>query len=577
MLVEIRVKDLGVIEDLELSLGAGMTALTGETGAGKTLVVEALELLVGGRADATLVRSGAEFAVVEGRFVAPGLDVDHVDRSLDGEVDNVVRSLDGKGENVDHTPDGEDEEIVVRREIPATGRSRAYINGRMATVSALEALGACLVDLHGQHAHQSLLHAPAQRRALDRFAGVDTSEADLARGRVSEIEARLVELGGDSRQLARESDLLAFQIAEIEAAQLTDGGEESRLEAEEALLAAADALRLATEKARSLLSEPDGPGGRAGAERSGATELLGIAAAELAPHPPLADLGERLRMALAEVTDVTADLRNRAEGFEADPERLATVQARRRRLSELRRKYGDQLSDVMEFEQACRRRLDDLEAGDERRIELQAEREQARAEQLAAEERLGDARRAAAPQLAAAVASHLADLALPRGRLEVTVASGRGDDVGWLFGANPGEPALPLEKVASGGELARVMLATRLVLSEAPPTLVFDEVDAGVGGEAALAVGRSLHELALAGHQVLVVTHLAQVAAFADAQVAVTKTERGGRTVAAARLVESDERLVELSRMLSGQPGSAAARQHAEELLGLAGGGARRS
>jgi DNA repair protein RecN (Recombination protein N) len=555
MLLEIRVKDLGVIEDLDLALGAGMTALTGETGAGKTLVVEALELLVGGRADAALVRSGAEFAVVEGRFVAPAAGFQNGEEALDGEG----------------------EEVVVRREIPATGRSRAYINGRMATVAALEALGAGLVDLHGQHAHQSLLHAPAQRHALDRFASVDTSEADLARARVGEIEARLIELGGDSRELARESDLLRFQIAEIEAAQLTDAAEEARLEADEALLAAADALRLSTETARTLLTEPDGPSGRAGAERPGATELLGTAASELAPHPPLADLAERLRVALSEVTDVAADLRNRADGFESDPERLAAVQARRRRLSELRRKYGDQLSDVMEFEQACRRRLADLEAGDELRLELQAERGRAIGEQLVAEERLGAARRAAAPRLAAAVAAHLVDLALPRGRLEVTVGNGRGDDVGWLFGANPGEPALPLEKVASGGELARVMLATRLVLSEAPPTLVFDEVDAGVGGEAALAVGRSLHELALAGHQVLVVTHLAQVAAFADAQVAVTKTERGGRTVAAARLVESDERLVELSRMLSGQPGSAAARQHAEELLGLAGGGGRRS
>jgi DNA repair protein RecN (Recombination protein N) len=552
MLVEIHVRDLGVIEDLDLLIGPGMTALTGETGAGKTLVVEALELLVGGRADAALVRGGAECAVVEGRFVAPATTDEKV-----GEI--------GGG-------NGGDREIVVRREIPANGRSRAYVDGHMATVAALESLGSVLVDLHGQHAHQSLLHAPAQRQALDHFGGIDLSEADAARARLAELDRRLAELGGDARQLARETDLLRFQIAEIEAAQLSDPDEERHLEAEELVLSAADALRLAAETARELLSEPEAMGSR-GPDRAGATELLGMAAAELAAHVPLQDLAGRVRGALDEITDVAADLRHRAEGFEADPERLAGVQARRRRLAELRRKYGEQLADVMAFEQSSRARLGDLESSDERRIELQQERADAAAELSATEQRVGDARRAAAPALGAAVAAHLLDLALPRGRLEVTVGPGRGDDVGWMFGANPGEAALPLEKVASGGELARVMLATRLVLSEAPPTLVFDEVDAGVGGEAALAVGRALHQLALAGHQVLVVTHLAQVAAFADAQVAVTKEERDGRTVAAARPVEADERLVELSRMLSGQPGSATARRHAEELLDYAGGG----
>jgi DNA repair protein RecN (Recombination protein N) len=548
MLVEVRVRDLGVIEALDLVLGPGMTALTGETGAGKTLVVEALELLVGGRADAALVRSGATQAVVEGRFVTPA--------EAEGEPG---------------------EETVVVREIPSDGRSRAYIDGRMATVTALAALGSRLVDLHGQHAHQSLLQAPAQRRALDHFASVDTTEADAARRRVVELDERLFELGGDARQLAREMDLLAFQIAEIEAARLTDADEESRLELEESVLSAADDLRLAAEVARGHLVEGERSAGRGGMDGQGATELLGLAAAGLGAHEQLRDLSERLRSAASEIADVTDDLRRRAETFEADPERLAAVQARRRLLSELRRKYGERLADVMAFEQAARSRLADLEAGEQGRAELAAERQRAVEELEAAEERLGAARRAAAPKLGAAIVSHLADLAIAGGRLEVRVGSGRGDDVEWLFGANPGERALPLEKVASGGELARIMLATRLVLSEAPPTLVFDEVDAGVGGEAALAVGRALHTLAEAGHQVLVVTHLAQVAAFADAQVAVTKEERDGRTVAAARVVEAEDRLVEVSRMLSGQRDSATARRHAEELLGLGGGAGRRA
>jgi DNA repair protein RecN (Recombination protein N) len=539
MLAEIHVSDLGVIEDLHLRLGPGMTALTGETGTGKTLVVEALELLVGGRADSSLVRSGAEMAVVEGRF--------------------LVRPESG----------GDEGEVVVRREVPAGGRSRAYVNGQMATAAALESLGSGLVDLHGQHAHQSLLHMAAQRQALDHFAGVDTKEADGTREHLEAIDARLQDLGGDARQLARETDLLRFQIAEIKQARLDDAGEEEHLEAEETLLASADALRLAAEGARELLSEP------AVAERPAATDLLGAAVGELSSHPPLRELADRLRASLEEVTDVAADLRRRADTFEADPERLAWVQGRRRQLSDLRRKYGERLSDVMAFGVEAGERLADLEGADERRLELQDQRELALAELAAAEQRLGDARRAAAPALSAAVAGHLAALALPNGRLEVLVGPGRGDDVVWLFGANPGEPALPLEKVASGGELARLMLATRLVLSEAPPTLVFDEVDAGIGGEAALAVGNALHDLAAGGHQVLVVTHLAQVAAYADAQVAVTKEERQGRTVADVRSVQSEERLVELSRMLSGQPGSATARRHAEELLELA--GSRRS
>jgi DNA repair protein RecN (Recombination protein N) len=229
------------------------------------------------------------------------------------------------------------------------------------------------------------------------------------------------------------------------------------------------------------------------------------------------------------------------------------------------------LSDVIAFEASSRQRLADLEAGEDLRQAIEEERQAAARRLAEAEQRLGDARRTAAPRLAREIQSHFADLALAKSRLEVVVGGGRGDEVGFLFGANRGEPALPLEKVASGGELARVMLATRLVLSEAPPTLVFDEVDAGVGGEAALAVGRALHQLAADGHQVLVVTHLAQVAAFADAQVAVTKDVRQGRTVAAARPVEDEDRLIELSRMLSGQPDSTAARRHAEELLGLAG------
>jgi DNA repair protein RecN (Recombination protein N) len=549
MLVEIRVRDLGVIDKLDLSLGPGMTALTGETGAGKTLVVEALELLVGGRADTALVRRGAAQAFVEGRFLLEG-------PPSDGSLPR---------------------EVIVSREIPADGRARAYLDGRMATVATLADIGATLVDLHGQHSHQSLLHQESQRRALDHFGGVDLAEVEMERAAIRQLDERLAELGGDERQLAREVDLLRYQVAELEAAALGDPDEESLIGSEVRLLSTAESLRQAVSEASGLLTgssaghgdESSAAGGLLGAPD--ALEAIGRATSLLAQHEQLGDLSTRLQDAAAEVADVAADLRRRADGVEDDPVRLEELMNRLRLLGDLRRKYGDTLADVIEYERSTRERLADLEAGEERRSALVSERSRRVATLAEVEERAGDARRAAAGALAAAVERHLAELALPKARLQIRLPErGLADEVTWLFGANAGEAALPLAKVASGGELARAMLATRLVLSEAPPTLIFDEVDAGVGGEAALAVGRALHQLADAGHQVLVVTHLPQVAAFADAHVAVSKEERDGRTIASARAVAGEERLTELSRMLSGQPASAVARRHAEELLALA-------
>lgn len=523
MLVELRVKDLGVIEDLVLRFGPGMTALTGETGAGKTLVVEALELLMGGRADPGLVRAGRELAVVEGRF-----------------------------------EDGE-EEVVVCREVPSSGRSRAYIDGRMATAGGLAELGGRLVDLHGQHSHQSLLHQGAQRAALDRYGAVSTAEVELCRAELRSTESRLSELGGDEASRARELDLLGFQLSELEAAALSDPDEEEALKREESVLSSAEELRATAEESRAMIGGDEG-----------ARDLLGRSASVLGRHEPLADLARRIEALAGELDDIASELRGRSESFESDPSRLAEVQERRRLFSELRRKYGTSLREVISYREAARARLADLEAGEGRRVELEAERERALAALRAAEEAVGDKRREVAPRLAAEIESRLRLLALQKARLEIAVPpDGAGEAVEFLFGANQGEPALPLAKVASGGELARAMLATRLVLSEAPPTLVFDEVDAGIGGEAALHVGRALGELG-ASHQVLVVTHLAQVAAFATDQVAIEKSDSSGRTLTFARPVSGEDRLTELSRMLSGQPSSEVARRHAEELLEVA-------
>jgi len=528
MLLELAVRGLGVIDELRLVFSPGLTALTGETGAGKTMLVEAIELLVGGRADAMLVRPGFPEATVEGRFVLG------------------------------------DDEVVLTRVVPADGRSRAYVDGRLAPVSALKEWGDRLVDLHGQHAHQSLLGSPAQRAALDRVAGIDLSPLTAARAEVARFDAALDQLGGDERARAREIDLLRFQVDELDRAALDVPDEDERLAAEEDQLADAVAHRDAAATALAAIHD-DG----------GALDTLGLAVAAIAGRRPFEQVESSLRAAAAELADAAAELRHAAERIEDDPARLDAIRARRQQLRDLRRKYGDTLADVIGFLAEARTRLADLESFEARAAALDRERMAALERAAAQAAVVGGARRAAAPKLAAAVERELAELAMAKARVAVEVGDDDpGDDVTFLLAANPGAPLLPLSKVASGGELARAMLALRLVLLDGrddsgPPTLVFDEVDAGIGGQAALAVGRALAALARE-RQVLVVTHLPQVAAHADTQVAVTKTTGRAGTTATATILDDETRVVELARMLSGSPRSATAREHAGELLAAA-------
>jgi DNA repair protein RecN (Recombination protein N) len=519
MLTELVVRDLGVIEEAHVLLGPGLTAVTGETGAGKTLLVEAIDLLVGGRADATLVRAGAAEGVVEGRFVLAG------------------------------------DEVVLRRVVPTDGRSRAYVNGRLATVAELAEQGRALVDLHGQHSHQSLLSAQTQRAALDHVAGTDLASLIAARQTLRDIDAAIGALGGDSRSRAREMDLLRYQVDELAEADLQDADEDERLEAEEDALADVAAHREAALQALDALGD------------DGARDALSVAAGGLTARAPFRSPHERLLALGVELDDVVGELRAALEALDEDPARLEEVRARRQLLHELRRKYGDTLADVMAYEAEAAARLNELASHDQRLTDLEAQRAQVLDVEAAAARAVGRARRAAAPELGRAVQSHLVDLGMGRVLVEITVSDDpEGREVAFLLAANPGEPPLPLAKVASGGELARAMLALRLVLTEAPETLLFDEVDAGIGGEAALAVGRALAGLGQR-HQVLVVTHLAQVAAFAERQIAVDKQVTRDRARAVAREVEGEARVVELARMLSGMSESGSARLHALELL----------
>ncbi|KAA0236392.1 MAG: DNA repair protein RecN [Acidimicrobiales bacterium] len=520
MLAELAVRDLGVIADLRLVFGSGLTALTGETGAGKTMIVEAIGLLLGGRADPARIRPGATEAVVEGRLV-----------------------IDGR-------------ESVLRRVVPAEGRSRAYLDGQLATAASLADIAGQIVELHGQNSAHWLRSASAQRQAVDGFGAVDLTELSSARAELSRIERDLSSLGGDARARARELDLLRYQVEELEGAQIRGPDEDTALCVEEDTLGDAVGHRDAAMAATRLLSD-DG----------GALDLVAAGLAALGDREPFRTCTTRLSALLADLADIGSEIRAVGEAIEPDEQRLEEIRTRRQLFRNLMRKYGDSLAEVLAFAAEAKERLELLAGYEDRVRELEDIAAAVRRAELDAARVVMLRRQEVAPALAEAVSSRFEELALPEARLRVHVGTTPpGDEVRFELAANRGGDFLPLARSASGGELSRIMLALRLVLSEGPPTMVFDEVDAGVGGAAAVSVGRALARLAR-DRQVLVVTHLPQVAAFADVQLAVAKTEGGHTTEAEIRVLDGEDRVVELSRMLSGSPESRTAHQHAQELL----------
>lgn len=525
MLVELRIEQLGVIDEVTIVFGDGLTVLTGETGAGKTMIVEAINLLVGQRADASMVRAGADELRVEGRFV------------LDDGTDRVLC-----------------------RVVPRDGRSRAYVDGRLATVATLAEFGADLVDIHGQHEHQSLLGAAAQRAALDAYAEVNLEPLRAARAVLTEVDAALATMGGDERARAREVDLLRFQVDEIRNAHLDDPDEDASLERQIDLLQGAESHRESLRAAIAALVDDDG-----------AVDRLAAGTAALGRGEAMREHAERIRELQALVADLADDMRRVLDEVDEDPQRLAALVERRQLLFDLRRKYGDDVAAVIAYGAESAARLAELESWEARAGELDRRRQAALAEVQKQAARVRAAREKAAPRLAKEVESHLARLALAGARVQVQVGADAvgdpaGDEVTFLMAANPGSEPAALARVASGGELARAMLALRLVLTQAPATLVFDEVDAGIGGAAAVAVADALADLG-ARHQVLVVTHLAQVAAQAAHQVAIAKEVRKGITFATARTLHDDERVDEVARMLSGDLAVESAVEHARNLL----------
>lgn len=538
MLQELTIADLGVIERVDLLFGQGLTAVTGETGAGKTMIVTAIDLLMGGRADASVVRSGATEAVVQGRFV------------LSPEARLALAGRD----------EVEDDEVILRRVVPTSGRSRAYVNGQLATAAVLADIGSHLVDLHGQHSHQSLLEMAVQRRLLDVFGRIDLGPVIEARADLAAIEAALTDLGGDARERAREIDLYQFQVAELDRANITNPLELEEIGPREDLLADANAH----------LEAAAGALGFVGSDGS-LQDLVGQSIEMLDGRAPFAEILGRMRALQSELTDIAGELRSTVDLIEDDPGQLAEVRARRQLLLETVRKYGETLEEVIAYHGDAAERLLALQSHDSRAAELDSRRANAQAAVAAVSSELLTARREVVPSLARAVEEHLSNLAMGNARVEIAVEGSAGDEVEFRLAANPGAPPLKLAKVASGGELARTMLALRMVITASPPTLVFDEVDAGIGGETAHSVGRSLSQLG-ADHQVLVVTHLAQVAAYAHRQLAVVKSSDDTSSTTTTTVVElsADQRVTELSRMLSGSPDSDVANDHAAELLAAA-------
>ncbi|MBE4736353.1 MULTISPECIES: DNA repair protein RecN [Streptomyces] len=567
-----RIRSLGVIDDAVVELSPGFTAVTGETGAGKTMVVTSLGLLLGGRADPALVRIGAKNAVVEGRIAVP-------------EGASAVVRAEEAGAELD------DGALLISRTVSAEGRSRAHLGGRSVPVGMLAELADELVAVHGQTDQQGLLKLSRQRAALDRYAGdavaVPLTKYGEAYRRLRAVAGELDEIVTRARERAQEADMLRYGLDEIAGVE-PRAGEDVELAEEAERLGHAEALASAASAAHAALAgNPEDPEGvDASTLVAGAHRAL---EAVRSHDPALAVLAERIGEVGILLGDVAGELAGYADDLDADPLRLAAVEERRAALTALTRKYGQDIAAVLSWAEEGAQRLTELDGDDERIDELTAERDALRAELGGLAQALTDARAEAAERFAAAVTAELASLAMPHARVSFeirqnddpdgvevggrTVAYGPSgaDEVELLLAPHPGAPPRPIAKGASGGELSRVMLAVEVVFAgtDPVPTYLFDEVDAGVGGKAAVEIGRRLARLARSA-QVVVVTHLPQVAAFADRQLLVEKTNDGTVTRSGVKVLEGEDRVRELSRMLAGQEDSETARAHAEELLAAA-------
>jgi DNA repair protein RecN (Recombination protein N) len=555
MLEELRIADLGVIADASLALDPGLTVVTGETGAGKTMIINGLELLLGERADPKAVRGGAERARVESRFWLTAPAVAAQVEELGGVI--------------------EDGELLATRSVTTAGRSRAYVGGAQVPVGVCAELVRRLVTIHGQSEQIRLADRTRQRELLDRFAGPEHADRLTAyRARYAAVRAAVAEsrrLQVEDRERAREIDLLKFGLDEI--ARIAPlPGEDVALAAEAARLQSADDLAAAARDATAALAGGDDEAGGALAAVAAAR-----AAAERVAHidPDATSLASRVAEAGYLLTEVTGDVARYLSDLDVEPGRLEQIAERRYRLGGLTRKYGATCDEVLSWAEGAAERLSGLASADERIAALDVLVEDGTAELTALSAEIRAGRGEAAATIEQRIRGELSALALPQARLEFALTETEigpdgADAVDLLFSANPGSPPRPLGRAASGGELSRVRLALEVVLADGDAgTLVFDEVDAGIGGKVAVEVGRRLAALAQR-NQVVVVTHLAQVAAFADRHFVVVKSDDGQVTTSGVRRVADDERAAELARMMAGLETTESALAHAGELLELA-------
>lgn len=560
MLVELHVTNFALIDRLDLTFSAGLNILTGETGAGKSIIIDALGLALGGRAGADLVRTGSSKATVEAIF-----DLTHA-------PEEVRRRL------ADAGLDGEDEEemLLVTRELArAGGKSQCRINGRLMPVAVLKEIAEGLVDVHGQHEHQSLLAADRHIDILDNWGGKDAlalRQSVAARfGEASALKREREKLQTDARERARMLDLYRFQQEELASASLQPG-EEDELNANRSRLANSEKLSAAAADAYATLS---------GAERgAGALDALNAALAAV-EHVAVLDenlspLAETLQSAVSYAEDAARELRVYQESVEFNPERLEEIEARLDLIRTLKRKYGETLEEIIAYGVEMAGKLDALENSEAREEELTVAIAEAEGKLNAATARLTKARRKASENFAAGIARELADLGMAATQFEVSievqpVTSKGTDKVEFLLSPNPGEPLRPLAKIASGGEMSRIMLAMKSVLARtgAIPTMIFDEIDVGVGGRTAQTIGDKLEALAREA-QIMCITHLPQIASRAGAHFFIEKQVHEGRTTVSVAPLDAEGRIEEIARMLGGSRRSEAVVQHAREMLSVA-------
>jgi DNA repair protein RecN (Recombination protein N) len=571
MLTTLRIKNLALVSDLTLELQPGCNAITGETGAGKSIIIGALNLVLGERADRSLIRSGSDSCSVEAVF-----DVKKLRTPLKNFLEE--NGLEPCEEN----------QLVLKRTFTSAGTNRQFVNGSATTLNVLATIGEWLVDMHGPHDHQSLLHPAKQLLILDAFGGLEREReafGKLVFKRVA-IEAEKSALVVDEKTYAQQLDLLRFQAQEISSARFQPGEDESAEEnfqrasnAAKLLQLSHAALDLLSENENSLLTQ-------AGAIGRTLQELQRV-------DSGAANLVELHAQAAGAWRELQTELSRYAEKVDVDPAQLQQLEERLNLIQSLKRKYGATLAKVIAFGDEAKQKLQSLEGRDAELARLNVELQKLDAEILCAGKKLSDARKKVIPQLAKAVSKQLGDLGFKQSEFDVSINSVAADvsqlklnpeigqsrftsaatikqtgldEIEFQFAPNPGEPAKPLRAIASSGEMARVMLAlkTVLVAEDEIPVLIFDEVDANVGGETANAVGEKMKQIA-AKRQVLCITHLPQVAAPADAHYVVTKQLRDGRTISEIALLNKKERVTELARMLGGQ--TDAARKHAEALL----------